>query len=46
MIDLGPDHDWSSHAADAFGMMCTVYEEPTVKKHERRTVDNRSWLSM
>lgn len=27
-IDLGPEHDWSSHAADAFGLMCVVYEEP------------------
>ena len=25
-IGLGPDHDWSSHSADAFGMMCIVYE--------------------
>ncbi|MFL5063488.1 MAG: PBSX family phage terminase large subunit [Xanthobacteraceae bacterium] len=28
LIDLGPDHDWSSHAADAFGLMCVAYEEP------------------
>jgi phage terminase large subunit len=27
-IGLGPDHDWSSHSADAFGLMCIVYEEP------------------
>lgn len=27
-IDLGPEHDWSSHAADAFGLMCVVYEAP------------------
>lgn len=26
-IGLGPDHDWSSHGADAFGLMCIVYEE-------------------
>lgn len=26
--DLGPDHDWSSHAADAFGEMCVAYKEP------------------
>jgi len=26
-IGLGPDHDWSSHSADAFGMMCLVYEQ-------------------
>lgn len=25
---LGPDHDWSSHGADAFGLMCVAYEEP------------------
>jgi phage terminase large subunit len=27
-IGLGPDHDWSSHAADAFGLMSVAYEEP------------------
>lgn len=27
-VGLGPDHDWSSHAADALGMMAIVYEEP------------------
>ena len=27
-IGLGPEHDWSSHAADAFGMMAMDYEEP------------------
>lgn len=27
-IDLGPNHDWSSHAADAFGLMCVTYETP------------------
>lgn len=31
-IDLGPEHDWASHAADAFGLMCVVYEEPRTKK--------------
>lgn len=25
---MGPEHDWSSHAADAFGLMCVGYEEP------------------
>lgn len=28
-VGLGPDHDWSSHAADAFGLMCIAYEKPT-----------------
>lgn len=27
-VGLGPEHDWSSHAADAFGLMCVAYEEP------------------
>jgi phage terminase large subunit len=27
-IGLGPEHDWSSHAADAFGLMALTYEEP------------------
>lgn len=27
-IDLGPNHDWSSHSADAFGGGCVAYEEP------------------
>lgn len=27
-IGLGPLHDWSSHAADSFGMMACCYEEP------------------
>ncbi|MBM4456115.1 MAG: PBSX family phage terminase large subunit, partial [Verrucomicrobia bacterium] len=25
-VGLGPEHDWSSHAADAFGLMCLVAE--------------------
>lgn len=28
-IGLGPEHDWSSHGSDAFGLMCVAYEEPT-----------------
>ena len=27
-IGLGPEHDWSSHGADAFGLICVAYEEP------------------
>ena len=27
-IGLGPEHDWSSHAADAFGLMAVKYEAP------------------
>jgi len=28
-VGLGPDHDWSSHAADAFGLMAVAYEDPS-----------------
>lgn len=28
-IGLGPNHDWSSHDADSFGLMCVDYREPT-----------------
>lgn len=34
---LGPDHDWSSHGADAFGLMAIYYEEPPVKRHRPRS---------
>jgi len=27
-VGLGPEHDWSSHGADAFGLMCVAYEAP------------------
>lgn len=35
-IGLGPNHDWASHSADAFGLMCVAYEEPQKKREERR----------
>jgi phage terminase large subunit len=28
-VGLGPEHDWSSHCADAFGLMAVCYEEPS-----------------
>lgn len=28
-IGLGPNHDWASHGADAFGMSAVVYKEPS-----------------
>lgn len=36
-IGLGPEHDWASHGADAFGLMCVAYEEPAgeAKDHRR-----------
>lgn len=27
-IGLGPEHDWASHGADAFGLMCVAYVPP------------------
>lgn len=27
-IGLGPEHDWASHGADAFGLMAVAYETP------------------
>lgn len=29
---LGPEHDWASHGADAFGLMCVAYEAPNPNK--------------
>jgi phage terminase large subunit len=31
-VGLGPEHDWSSHGADAFGLMCVAYEAPVNAK--------------
>lgn len=31
-IGLGPEHDWSSNGADAFGLGCVAYEEPREKR--------------
>lgn len=36
-IGLGPAHDWSSHAADAFGLGAVAYEAP----REARTAPDR-----
>lgn len=27
-VGLGPEHDWASHGADAFGLMCVAYDAP------------------
>ena len=41
-VGLVPDHDWSSHAADAFGLMCVAYEAPmktpTIKHVPRKVI--------
>ena len=42
-IGLGPDHDWSSHGADAFGLMCAAYEDPARISRNAKPIqyDNR-----
>ena len=40
-VGLGPEHDWSSHAADAFGLMAITYEEPSRTKAFGRKLDYR-----
>jgi phage terminase large subunit len=45
-IGLGPEHDWSSHAADAFGLMCIAYEEPPFRPaNDPRRAPRRSWMN-
>jgi len=36
-VGLGPLHDWSSNAADAFGYMAISYEEPPMPRSARDT---------
>jgi phage terminase large subunit len=36
-IGLGPEHDWSSHAADGFGYMAISYEEPPAIRGSERS---------
>lgn len=45
-IGLGPNHDWASHGADAFGLMCVVVEELFVKpkREETEYYGNMSWM--
>jgi phage terminase large subunit len=38
-VGLGPDHDWSSHAADAFGLMAISYEEPSRARAFTRKIE-------
>jgi phage terminase large subunit len=42
-VGLGPEHDWSSHGADAFGLMCVAYEthsapSPNLPKYRPQVV--------
>ena len=44
-VGLGPEHDWASHGADAFGLMCVDYEAPQEKRRARhREAGAGSWM--
>lgn len=44
-VGLGPNHDWSSHDADAFGLLCVAYEEPEAKARSRaRDAASGGWM--
>lgn len=45
-VGLGPDHDRSSHGADAFGLMCVAYEAPNDKRTtaKQRSVSQGAWM--
>ena len=48
-IGLGPEHDWASHGADAFGLMCVAYEAPSIKQKISRYRESwntqTSWMA-
>ena len=43
-IGLGPEHDWSSHASDAFGLMAIAYEEPFIAQERKRIRGRGGWM--
>jgi hypothetical protein len=38
-VGLGPKHDWSSHMADAFGLMAVCAEDPGVTRAFNRKIE-------
>lgn len=43
-VGLGPEHDWSSHGSDAWGLMAVAYEEPKVKEPRPAAAAPTSWM--
>lgn len=43
-IGLGPQHDWASHGADAFGLMCVAYEAPEDHQERRERRRSAGWM--
>ena len=41
-VGLGPEHDWSSHSSDAFGLMCIAYEAPVLSKQVNQPISYKS----
>lgn len=47
-VGLGPEHDWASDPADAFGLMCVAYEAPVEQQRARSANRYRgegAWMS-
>lgn len=42
-IGLGPEHDWASHGADAFGLMCCDWQAPKIKTSKPAVVSG-GWM--
>jgi len=49
-IGLGPNHDWSSHGADAFGLMCLVASPEQIMRRDKKRYGgntvNGGWMSV
>lgn len=44
-VGLGPDHDGNSHDADAFGLGCITYQEPTTyDEYEPQNYGSGGWM--
>jgi len=44
-IGLGPEHDWASHGADAFGLMCVAYSPPDNSEPLEIPQSTGGWMS-
>jgi phage terminase large subunit len=43
-VGLGPEHDWSSHAADGFGLMAVHYEVPVEHQEFPAGLRRGGWM--
>ena len=43
-IGLGPEHDWSSHGADSYGLIFIAYEEQEPAREELDNHEPVSWM--